>query len=239
MLPGLSPQDDHRQARARLETEGWKWLAKGDWAHVYVSPDGGRVARVVAFDPAYSLHVRTCLENPDIAHFQRIDWHASLPPAGQVVVMERLQPAAEAEASHLCCLLGATKHLGREVQAGEIEAWEAERQSDPLLQRLFVLLRATAAKGERSLGWFGGLDVRPGNLMQDESGRLKLIDPYFVAGRKLIPAMLADIDAVAKHYSRVELEAFLEIAAFEDEQDAPGPVLLQLRERVARLESSA
>ena len=72
--------------------------------------------------------------------------------------------------------------------------------------------------------------------MQDASGQLKLIDPYFVAGGvKLIPAMLEDIDAVARHYSPAELRAFLEIAAFEDEQDAPGPVLVQLRERVASL----
>ena len=116
MLPGLSPEDDHRRVRARLETDGWKWLARGDWSQVYASPDGRQVARVVAFDPAYALHVRTCLANPGVAHFQRIDWHRDLAPAGQVVVMERLQPAAEAPASHLCCLLGATKHLEREVE---------------------------------------------------------------------------------------------------------------------------
>ena len=99
MLPGLSPEDDHRRVRARLETDGWKWLARGDWSQVYASPDGQQVARVVAFDPAYALHVRTCLANPGVAHFQRIDWHRDLAPAGQVVVMERLQPAAEAPAS--------------------------------------------------------------------------------------------------------------------------------------------
>ncbi len=236
MLPGLSPEDDHRRVRARLETDGWKWLARGDWSQVYASPDGRQVARVVAFDPAYALHVRTCLANPGVAHFQRIDWHRDLAPAGQVVVMERLQPAAEAPASHLCCLLGATKHLEREVEPREIEAWEAERRADPRLQQLFGLLQATLAEGERTLGWFGGLDLRPGNLMQDASGQLKLIDPYFVAGgAKLIPAMLEDIDAVARHYSPAQLRAFLEIAAFEDEQDAPGPVLVQLRERVASL----
>jgi len=64
MLPGLSPEDDHRRVRARLETDGWKWLARGDWSQVYASPDGQQVARVVAFDPAYALHVRTCLANP-------------------------------------------------------------------------------------------------------------------------------------------------------------------------------
>jgi len=239
MLRGLSPDDDHRRARAHLEAEGWTWLARGDWAHVYVSPDGRQVARVVAFDPAYALHVRTCLAHPDIAHFQRIDWHSRLPPAGQIVLMERLQPAPEPEASQLCCLLGVTKHLEREVRASEVEAWEAERRADPGLERLFELLHATADEGGRSLGWFGGLDVRPENLMQDASGALKLIDPYFVAGPKLISAMLADVEAVAKHYSRAQLEAFLEIAAFEGEQDVPGPVLVQLRERVAGLEKSA
>jgi len=239
MLPGLSPDDDHRQVRVCLEAEGWEWLARGDWAHVYVSPDGRQVARVVAFDPAYALHVRTCLAHPDIPHFPRIDWHCDLPPAGQLVVMERLQPADESAASHLCCLLGSTKHLGREIRVDEVEAWEAERRADLGLERLFDVLRAAAATGERSLGWFGGFDIRPENVMQDASGGLKLIDPYFVAGPKLIPAMLADIAAVARRYSRPQLEAFLEIAVFEDEQDAPGPVLVQLREKVARLESPA
>ncbi len=237
MLPDISPEDDHRRVRARLEAAGWKWLARGDWSHVYASPDGTQVARVVPFDPAYALHVRTCLANPGVAHFQRIDWHCDLVPAGQIVVMERLRPADEAKASHLCCLLGCTKHLAREVQPQDIEAWEAERRADPQLHRLFDLLRVTAAEGERTLGWFGGLDVRPGNVMQDAAGQLKLMDPYFVAGPLLISAMLEDIDAVARHYSPAELRGFLEIAEFEDERDAPGPILVELREKVAALEA--
>ena len=79
---------------------------------------------------------------------------------------------------------------------------------------------------------WGGLDVRPGNVMQDASGQLKLIDPYFVAGKDLIQALLTDAPAVVRGYSVAELQGFLEIAAFEDERDAPGPVLAQLRERV-------
>jgi hypothetical protein len=237
MLPDISPEDDHRQVRALLEAADWKWLGRGDWSQVYASPDGTQVARVVPFDPAYALHVRTCVANPGVVHFQRIDWHCDLMPAGQIVVMERLWPADEAKASHLCCRLGSTKHLALEVQPRESEAWEAERRAEPQLQRLFDLLHATAAEGERTLGWFGGLDVRPDNVMQDASGQLKLVDPYFVAGPLLIPAMLEDIDAVARHYSRAELRGFLEIAAFEDERDAPGPVLVKLREKLADLEA--
>lgn len=239
MLPDIPPASDHRDARARLEAAGWTWLARGDWSQVYSSPDGKQVARVVPFDPAYALHVRTCLVNPEIVYFQRIDRVVDLEPSGQLVVMERLRPADPAKASHLCCLMGGTKHLARDPLPEELAAWEAERRADPGLRRLFELLRAAAAEGERTLGWFGGLDVRPGNVMQDAAGQLKLMDPYFVAGPKLIPAMLEDIDAVARHYSKLELRGFLQIAAFEDEQDAPGPVLEKLRERVAALEASA
>ena len=222
-----------------MEAAGWRWLAEGDWSQVYASPDGTRVARVVPFDPAYALHVKACLENPGIAHFQRIDWHRDLAPAGQIVVMERLEPADESRASHLCCLMGATRHLEREVEPAEVEAFEAERRADPSLQRFFEVLQATAAEGERSLGWFGGLDVRPGNVMQDGAGQLKLMDPYFIAGPKLIPAMLEDIEGVAAHYSVAQLRGFLEIAVFEPERDAPGAVLSRLRENVASLEARA
>ena len=149
--------------------------------------------------------------------------------------MERLEPANEEAASRLCCLLGATKHLESAPSADERRAWEAERRADPALTVFFDLLRATAAEGTRRLGWFGGLDVRPGNVLQDRNGQLKLVDPYFVAGKDLIPAMLEDIESVAKRYSREELRGFLEIAVFEAEEEEPGPVLVQLRERVASL----
>lgn len=218
MLPDISPEHDHREARRRLESAGWTWLAHGDWAHVYASPDGTLAARVCAFDPAYSLHVDACVAHPGEPHFQRILSRTTLAPAGEIVVMERLVPSDETRAQALCDLL-----LG---------------DTPAELQPLREILERTAAEGERSLGWFGGLDVRPGNTMQDASGQLKLMDPYFVAGKNLVPAMLEDIEAVAAWYSKAQLSAFLEIAVFEEEQHDPGPVLVQLRERVASLEAA-
>jgi hypothetical protein len=233
--PAVEPGMHHREARRALESLGWRWLASGDWSQVYASPDGEQVARITPFDPAYALHVRTCLAHPEVVWFQRIDEHCPLAPAGEIVVMERLESAEEAAASLFCCRLGEAKHLALEPSAEELEAWEGERRTDPALAELFTLLHETAAEGARSLGWFGGLDVRPGNVMQDGRGHLKLIDPYFVAGKDLIPAMLEDIELVARRYSREELEGFLEIAVFEAEEEEPGSVLLQLRDRVARL----
>jgi hypothetical protein len=238
MLHGISSALCHREVRLRLVAEGWRWIANGDWAHVYASPDGSQVARVVAFDPAYALHVRTCLENPDCRFFPRIDWHCALAPAGQIVLMERLDPPDDAEASRLCCLLGQIEHLEQPPGAEEVASWLVEREREPALMEIFDLLRATAALGEQTLGWFGGLDVRPGNVMQDETGQHKLIDPYFVAGPRLMPAILEDVEDVSRHYSREELRGFLEIAVFEDEQEDPGPVLQQLRECVARLDEA-
>ena len=49
------------------------------------------MARVVPFDPAYALHVRTCLPHPEVAHFQRIDWHCELAPAGQRLISAMLE----------------------------------------------------------------------------------------------------------------------------------------------------
>lgn len=237
MLAGIRPGQHHREARARLEEAGWRWLARGDWAQVYASPDGQRVARVVPFDPAWALHLRVCLANPELSCLPRIHWHCALAPAGLLVVMERLVPADTARATGLCCQLGETKCLGREPSDAERLAFADARLRSPELRRAFALLRATAAEGARRLAFFGGLDLRPDNVLQDETGRLVLVDPYFVAGLRLIPALLQDVYAVARHYSARELRGFLEIAAFEDEQDAPGPVLQELRERVAGLEA--
>jgi hypothetical protein len=215
---GIHPTDGHREARAKLESAGWTWLARGDWAHVYASPDGRLAARVCAFDPAYSLHVRTCLAHPQEPHFPRIAWRSELAPAGEIVVMERHHPADADAAKRLCDRL--------------------RGQTPPELRPLRELLERTAAEGERTLGCFGGLDVRPGNVMQDASGRLELIDHYIVAGKRLIQAMLEDAPAVAKRYTREQLAAFLEIAVFEEEEHAPGPILVELRQRVARLGSA-
>jgi len=212
----IHPDDDHRRARTKLEAAGWRWLARGDWAHVYVSPDGALAARVCAFDPAYALHVRTCLAHSEEPHFQRIAWRADL-GAGEIVVMERLEPADEARARALCDAI--------------------RGDTPPALRPLRAILEDACAEGERSLGWFGGLDVRPGNVMQDARGQLKLMDPYFVAGKELVPAMLRDVANAARHYSKAQLAAFLEIAVFEEEEHAPGPVLVELRRRVAELEA--
>ena len=238
MIDGVEPGQHHRDARRALEAAGWRWHARGDWAQVYVSPDGNRVARTVPFDPAYALHVETCLAHPDVAFFQRIDWCCDLAPAGQLVVMERLAPADSARARALCGALGETKWLKRAPRDGERLAWADARLRDPALGRVFEILRAAARAGARRLGWWGGLDVRPANVLQDAGGRLVLIDPYFVAGPRLIPAILADVQAVGRHYSSRELRGFLEIAVFEDEADEPGEVLQQLRAQVAVLEAS-
>jgi hypothetical protein len=192
---------------------------------------------VAPFDPAYALHVRTCLAHPEVRAFQRIDWRCPLAPAGELVVMERLGPADPDRAREFCCILGETGCLDREPDDRARLAFAEARLGDPALRRLFELLRATAREGARRLGWFGGLDVRPSNLLADAAGRLVLIDPYFVAGPRLIPAILGDVEAVGRHYGSEELRGFLEIAAFEEERDAPGPVLAKLRERVAFLES--
>ena len=179
--------------------------------------------------------MRTVLEHPEQPHFQRIDAVLELAPAGQLVAMEYLAPPDPQGAREICGRVGEARGLEPPATDDERLAFARDREASPALRGLFETLRATAREGARTLGCWGGLDVRPGNVLQDARGVHKLVDPYFVAGLKLIPAILEDAARVARWYSREALEGFLEIAVFEPEMDEPGEVLRQLRARVAEL----
>lgn len=98
MLPGMVDFEEchgltHREAAGRLLAAGWDVCGVGDWAVVWRSPDGSRVARVCAFEPAYEVFVRLCRNLNGHPMLPRIDVDFALAGGGRLTVMEFLLPA--------------------------------------------------------------------------------------------------------------------------------------------------
>ena len=188
------------------------------------SPDGKRAARVSPWDAAYRLHAERCLgaRNP---YLPRIDAIAPVGALGHVVMMERLHPAPEDAAAALCAALVTAGDSGWPAPEGlDVSAMAG----DPDVAALRRHVRALDDEGARTLPFWGGLDVRPGNVMADAGGQLKLIDPVFVAGRKIIAAIEARDRAALARLPPGALAAFFTIPPL---QDGGGP----LREAVAQM----
>lgn len=217
LLPRFHTNQSAAEARASLETEGWTLVGTGDWSWAYASPDGQTVARVTPWDLAYRLHAETCLVRPN-GYLQRIDRMDPLKDNGHVVFMERLWPADEARAAAFCVAIG----LGN--QSGYVDEAPPEAvavfDGDEDLAALRQIVSQARDVGAASLPFWGGLDIRPGNVMADAAGGLKLIDPLFVAGKEIVAAILAgERDRLAR-IPPGSLAAFLTIPVFTD--GAPG-----------------
>jgi hypothetical protein len=74
---------------------------------------------------------------------------------------------------------------------------------------LLVLL----ADGARLRLW-GGSDIRPGNVMVDAQGQLKLVDPIFLRGKAIVDALRDERPDLLTDFSRGQLEDFLTIPVF-------------------------
>ncbi|HEY2707682.1 MAG TPA: hypothetical protein VGI95_06470 [Caulobacteraceae bacterium] len=199
------------EAIAALEALGWIRLATGDWSWVLASPDGAQAARVSPWDAAYRMHAEFCRDAPS-PYLQRIDAILPLGDLGHVVVMERLYPAPEDRAAALCAALALSGDSDSPPPEG---VDDSAFKADPEIRRLREGVLALAERGAR-LPFWGGFDVRPGNVMADATVQLKLIDPIFVAGRKIVDAIVArDRDALARLPAGA-LAAFFTIPVFED-----------------------
>ena len=193
-----------------LEGLGWTRSATGDWSWVLISPDGAQAARVSPWDAAYRLHAELCQSSRN-PYLQRVDAILRLRAVGHVVLMERLYPAPEDIAAPFCAALAVTGDSGWQSPDG---LDTSRYDDDPELDDLRQHLRQLNERG-LSLPFWGGLDVRPGNVMADAEGGLKLIDPVFVAGRKIVEAIVAkDADALAR-LPPGALAAFLTIPVFD------------------------
>ena len=206
-LPQIRQGGTASEACGALSDAGWREVGRGDWCWVFADPADEIAARVTPWDRAYRLHVKTCLAHAGNPFLQRIDGMVELAAGGHVVFMERLWPAGEAEALAFC----------HAVRVGNDSGWDwAEKPAGPFpetpaLAALRSILADELEEGAATLPFWGGSDVSPKNVMADGAGQLKLIDPVFVSGWKIVEAIEAGAADLPQQMSREELEAFFTI----------------------------
>jgi hypothetical protein len=184
----------HREAAARLASEGWNVCGIGDWATVWRSPEGRRAARVSPFEPAYEVFVALCRNLEGHPMLPRIDFDAPLEGGGRLTVMEFLRPAAPAEA-------GAAKQRWAEAAPGD---------SVTAVRREAERLDAEAAS---SIPYWGGLDHNPHNVMTGLDGELKFVDLFYVNGPELYGLLREDPHAIAERIPAERRRHITEIGA--------------------------
>lgn len=214
LTPPISPDATAAEARALLEAAGWREIGVGDWSWVLADPGGTLAARVTPFDPAYLMHARACLDGPPNRWLPRVDAILPLRRDGHVVVMERLWPAAEEHAAAFCSALGIRNDSGY-APPPDLPFPEADEDLTTLRERLERLI----AQGARRFKLWGGSDIRPGNVMADAQGRLKLVDPVFVRGLGIIEAISEGRRDLLADFSREQLEDFMTIPPFKPGED--------------------
>jgi hypothetical protein len=149
---------------------------------------------------------------------------------GYVVVMERLYPADEEAASTFCAALAIGNDSGYVPPPGRPLDAVIDADLAALRARLLVLL----ADGARRFRLWGGSDIRPGNIMIDAKGQLKLVDPIFLRGKAIVDALCDGRSDLLTDFSRGQLEDFLTIPVFQ-----PGRETNELRSRLAALYGNA
>ena len=229
-LPTISADVTAEQALKLLEQAGWRRIGTGDWSWVLADTGDTWAARVTPFDPAYRMHAVACLTGPPNRWLPHIATIMPLHQDGYVVVMERLYPANAEAASAFCATLAIGNDSGY-VQPYR-RPFDAATDADlaALRARLLVLL----ADGARRFRLWGGSDIRPGNVMVDAQGQLKLVDPIFLRGKAIIDALRDGRRDQLADFSRGQLEDFLTIPVFQ-----PGRETNELRSRLASLYGNA
>lgn len=224
-MPHIPPGASAEQARALLVAAGWREVGTGDWSWALADPHDRLAARVTPFDPAYRLHAQACLEGPANRWLPRVEAILPLRRDGYVTLMERLYPAPEPQAQAFCAALGIGNDSGYDIP--HVDGFD---QADADLELLRERIRALIAQGAQRFKLWGGSDIRPGNLMADAQGRLKVVDPIFLRGPLLVAAIAQGERGQLTDFSREQLEDFLTIPAFK-----PGPETDELRRKLADL----
>ena len=208
MLPGMVDFEDfhgatHREAAGRLLAAGWDVCGIGDWAVVWRSPDGSRVARVCAFEPAYEVFVRLCRDLTGHPMLPRVDFDAALPGGGRLTVMEFLLPAEGGDAKEV------------------IARWDAALPEDPVTAVRRAAERLNAAAAEAVPFW-GGLDRNPGNVMRRASGDPVLVDLFYADGLVMYKLLLEDPAKIAEAFApeqRVHIGEIAAVARYSDPEE--------------------
>lgn len=224
-MPHIPGAASAAEALALLLGAGWREVGTGDWSWVLADPQDRLAARVTPFDPAYRLHADAVLAGPPNRWLPRIEAISPLAGDGYVVVMERLWPAAEPQAEAFCAALGVRNDSGYQLRE-DLKFALADDDLADLRARVLAL----SAEGARRYRLWGGSDVRPGNVMADAGGGLKLVDPVFLRGLGVIEAIQQGRGDLLADFTRTQLEAFLTIPPFK-----PGAETDAIRARLAEL----
>jgi hypothetical protein len=133
--------------------------------------------------------------------------------------MERLWPVDDALARSFCAALNIKNESGFDAPVAS-DAFDGS--SDPDFAALRERVRGMLAVGAARYRLWGGADIKENSVMRSASGQLKLLDPVFLAGRKICEALLAGRREELADFSRAWLEDFLTIPVFEPDGDAGG-----------------
>jgi hypothetical protein len=207
----ISPEWTAAEARERLLTAGWRQVGAGDWAWVLADPEDALAARITPFDPGYLIFAEDCLAGPPNRWLPGVFAISPLQRSGYVAVMERLWPADPGPAAAFCTALGLAS------DSDEARSWgkaPPDLATDRDLAALRGRIGALLARGAARHRLWGGADIRPGNVMRDRAGGLKLVDAVFVAGRRIAAAIEAGRASDLAGFSPGELEDFLTIPVF-------------------------
>ncbi|THV34607.1 hypothetical protein [Glycomyces buryatensis] len=192
---------NHRDTAVRLLADGWNVCGMGDWATVWRSPDGTRVARVSAFEPAYGVFVRLCRNLDRHPMLPRIDFDAELFGGGRITVMEFLRPASAAERSAV------------------LARWDEAATDDPVsaLRREAERLNAEAAA---TIPFWGALDRNPSNVMRRPTGDPVLVDLFYADGPEIYRVLLEDPAKISSAFP-AERRAFIDEIAVIARESTP------------------
>ena len=230
VLPDIPRDATAKQARERFEQAGWSQIGVGDWSWVLADAGGAWAARVTPFDPAYRMHAEACIRGPPNRWLPHMATLIPLRQDGYVVVMEKLHPADEEAAAAFCSALAIGADSGYAAPPGR----PFESAADADLMALRARLLSLVADGARRSRLWGGSDIRPGNVMVDRRGSLKLVDPIFLRGKAIVEALRDGRRDLLRDFSRPQLEDFLTIPVF-----GPGKETDELRGRLALLYDEA
>ena len=209
-MPHIPHHASVAQARAALAQAGWREVGVGDWSWVMADPQDRLAVRLTPFDPAYRLHAEAILAGPVNRWLPRVYGLTPLAGDGYAVVLERLWPADEARAEAFCGALGVRNDSGYHLREG-LAFEDADADLEALRERVLAL----SAEGARRYRLWGGSDVRPGNVMADAGGGLKLVDPIFLRGLGVVEAIQEGRRDLLADFTRGQLEAFLTIPPFK------------------------